>query len=237
MNPEYETLRCHCVICQTSTQCTTMKRQPVCHQYINQIHKPIEQWYTIWSKISGHPFETVIRLFLWHTSKLWTLILGGPTLCLYDSLNSAGEIFSTRCLNVSGGMAAHSSCRAVARAVSNVGRWGMEWSQRSHSSHRCLWDSGQDSGLASPFLEHCCPQPFPHRPWFMAGSIVMLIQTIVITELVFYHRQYATGQNALVFFCIYISVQYYERAKFIPWKTPPHCNATSSKFHCWDYTC
>jgi hypothetical protein len=44
----------------------------------------------------------------------------------------------------------------------------------------------------------------------MAGSIVMLIQTI------FYHRQYATGQNALVSFHVYISVQYYEKAKSIP---------------------
>jgi hypothetical protein len=50
----------------------------------------------------------------------------------------------------------------------------------------------------------------------MAGSIVMLIQTIIITELVFYHRQYATGQNVLVSFRVYISVQYYERAKSIP---------------------
>jgi hypothetical protein len=24
-----------------------------------------------------------------------------------------------------------------------------------------LWDSGQDSGLASPFLEHYCPQNIP----------------------------------------------------------------------------
>jgi hypothetical protein len=32
-------------------------------------------------------------------------------------------------------------------------------------------------------------------------------------------------------------MQYYERAKSIPWKTPPHCNATSSKFNCWQYTC
>jgi hypothetical protein len=32
-------------------------------------------------------------------------------------------------------------------------------------------------------------------------------------------------------------VQYYEKAKSIPWKTPPHCNATSSKFYSWHYTC
>jgi hypothetical protein len=59
-------------------------------------------------------------------------------------------------------------------------------------------------------------KPFPHRPRFMAGSIVMLIQTTVIIELVFYRRQYAMGQNVLVSFHIYISMQYYERAKSIP---------------------
>jgi hypothetical protein len=32
-------------------------------------------------------------------------------------------------------------------------------------------------------------------------------------------------------------MQYYERAKSIPWKSPPYCNATSSKFHYWHYTC
>jgi hypothetical protein len=50
----------------------------------------------------------------------------------------------------------------------------------------------------------------------MAGSNVMLIQTIVITELLFYHRQYAMGQSVLVSFCMYISMEYYERAKSIP---------------------
>jgi hypothetical protein len=44
----------------------------------------------------------------------------------------------------------------------------------------------------------------------------MLIQAIVITELVFYRRQYATGQNIFVSFRVYISVQYYERPKSIP---------------------
>jgi hypothetical protein len=49
----------------------------------------------------------------------------------------------------------------------------------------------------------------------MAGSTVMLIEKIVITEQVFYHREYATGQNVLVSFRVYISMQYYQRAKFI----------------------
>jgi hypothetical protein len=44
---------------------------------------------------------------------------------------------STRCLNISCGMAAHSSCRAVARTVSDVGHSGLEQSWRSNSSHRC----------------------------------------------------------------------------------------------------
>jgi hypothetical protein len=43
---------------------------------------------------------------------------------------------STRCLNVSDRMAAHSSCRAVARAVNDVGCWGLEQSWHSNSSHR-----------------------------------------------------------------------------------------------------
>jgi hypothetical protein len=59
-------------------------------------------------------------------------------------------------------------------------------------------------------------KPFPHRPYFLAGSIAMLIQTIIITELVFYYRQYETGQNVLVSFRFYISMPYYERAKSIP---------------------
>jgi hypothetical protein len=59
-------------------------------------------------------------------------------------------------------------------------------------------------------------KPFSHRPCFMTGSTVMVMQTIVINELVFYRRQYAMGQNVLVFFRVSISVQYYERAKSIP---------------------
>jgi hypothetical protein len=45
----------------------------------------------------------------------------------------------------------------------------------------------------------------------MARSKVMLIQTIIVTELVFYRREKATAQNVLVSFHVYISVQYYER--------------------------
>jgi hypothetical protein len=71
-------------------------------------------------------------------------------------------------------------------------------------------------GWAVHFWNLIVHTPFPHRPCFMAGSIVMLIQTIVITELVFYCRQYAMGQNVLISFSAYISVQYYERAKSIP---------------------
>jgi hypothetical protein len=84
--------------------------------------------------------------------------------------------------------------------------WGVGvWSKDGILIHPTgvLWDSGQDSWLASPFLELYCPhKPFPHRPCFMAGSIVMLIQTTVITKVVIYCRQYATGQNVLVSFCV-----------------------------------
>jgi hypothetical protein len=61
-------------------------------------------------------------------------------------LTLLGRLY-TRCVNVSSGMAAHSSCRAVARAVSDVGRRGLEWSQRSNSSHRC--SVGFRSGLCA----------------------------------------------------------------------------------------
>jgi hypothetical protein len=42
-------------------------------------------------------------------------------------------------------MASHSSCRAVVKAVSNVGHWGLERSRRSNSFHRC--SMGFRSGL------------------------------------------------------------------------------------------
>jgi hypothetical protein len=100
--------------------------------------------YNIWSKVSGHLLETIIRLSLWHTSQSAKLIPGGPTHCLYDSSNSAGETFyqvSER-LRRNG---THSYYRAVARAVSDVGRWGLDRSRRSNSSHRC--SMGVRSGL------------------------------------------------------------------------------------------
>jgi hypothetical protein len=67
------------------------------------------------------------------------------------------------CLNVSGEMAAHSFCRAVATAVSDVGR--AVWSKVGVLIHPTgvLWDSGQDSGLASSFLEPYCPQTIPSQ--------------------------------------------------------------------------
>jgi hypothetical protein len=83
--------------------------------------------------------------------------------------------------------------------------WGVGvWSEVGVIIHPTgvLWDSGEDSGLASPFLEPYCPQTIPSQTLLMAGSTVMLIQTIVITELVFYCRQYAMGQNVLVPFRI-----------------------------------
>jgi hypothetical protein len=48
-------------------------------------------------------------------------------------------------------------------------------------------------GWAIHFWNLVAHKPFPHRPCFMAGSIAMLIQKIVITKLVFYRRRYAMG--------------------------------------------
>jgi hypothetical protein len=69
--------------------------------------------YTIWSKVSGHLLETVIRLSLWHTSQSWTFIPGGPTLCLYDSSNSVRETFYqvSECLWWNGSPFFLQSCR------------------------------------------------------------------------------------------------------------------------------
>jgi hypothetical protein len=49
--------------------------------------------YTIRSKVSGRLLETLIRLSLWHTSQSWTLVLGVPTLWLYNSSNSVRRTF------------------------------------------------------------------------------------------------------------------------------------------------
>jgi hypothetical protein len=84
------------------------------------------------------------------------------------------------------------------------------WSKVSILIHPTgvLWDSGQDSGLGSPFLEPYRPQTIPSQTLHY-GREHCHADTIVITELVFYRRQYVTGQNVLVSFCIQISVQYY----------------------------
>jgi hypothetical protein len=177
----------------------------------------------------------LIQLSLWHTSQSWTLIPGGPPFTFMTARTLPWRL-SIRCLNISGGIAAQSSYRAVARAVSGVGCWGLERSWRSNSSHVFYGIQVRTLGWPVCFWNHIVHKPYPHGPWFRAGSTLMLIQTIVITELVFYCRQYATGQNVLVSFCVYISVQYYKRAKSIPWKRHPHWNATS-KFHNWHYTC
>jgi hypothetical protein len=85
--------------------------------------------------------------------------------------------------------------------------WGVGvWSKVGVLIHPTgvLWDSGQDCGPAIPFVEPYYPQSIPSPTLFMAGSIVMVIQTTVITILVFYHRQYAAGQNVLVSFFVWI---------------------------------
>jgi hypothetical protein len=69
--------------------------------------------------------------------------------------------------------------------------WGIgNWSKVGVLIHPTgvLWDSGQVSGLASPFLERYCPQTIPSQALNYFREHVILI-TIVITELVFYRRQ------------------------------------------------
>jgi hypothetical protein len=138
---------------------------------------------------------------------------------------------STRRLNVSDGMAAHSSCRAVARAVSDVGHWGLEQSRCCNSSHTCpvgfklgLWVGQSICGTSlsanQPLIDLASWQ----------GALSCWYRQVIITKLVFYHRQQTTCQNVFVSFCVYISMQYYEMAKSILWKTPPHYNATSPDF-------
>jgi hypothetical protein len=62
-----------------------------------------------------------------------------------------------------------------------------------------LLDSGQDSGLGSPFLEPYYPQTLPSQT-LLYGREHCHADPIVLTELVFYPRQYVTGQNVLVSF-------------------------------------
>jgi hypothetical protein len=81
--------------------------------------------------------------------------------------------------------------------------WGLGvWSEVGVLIHPTgvLWDSGQNSGLVSPFLE-------PYSQTILSQTLLYgrehyhAVQIIII-KLVFYRRQYATGQNVLVFFCL-----------------------------------
>jgi hypothetical protein len=77
--------------------------------------------------------------------------------------------------------------------------WGVGvWSEVGVLIHpTCvLWDSGQDSGLGSPFLEPYCPQTIPSHTLLYGRE-----HCHADTELVFYLRQYAAGQN-VISFCV-----------------------------------
>jgi hypothetical protein len=76
-----------------------------------------------------------------YTSQSWTLIPRVPTLCLYGSSNSAGGTLYQASERL------RWNDRAVARAVSVVGRWVLERSRRSNSSHR--FSMGFRSGLGT----------------------------------------------------------------------------------------
>jgi hypothetical protein len=108
-----------------------------CLKYCS-IMRPTNATYIIWSKVSGHLLNTVIRLSLTHFPVMdinsgWATPFGFMT-----AWTLPGRL-PTRYLNVFGGMAAHSSSRAVARAVSHVGRWGLEQSWCSMGCRSGLW--------------------------------------------------------------------------------------------------
>jgi hypothetical protein len=158
--------------------------------------------YTIWSEVSGHLIETVIQPLLWHPSKSWTLILGGPTLCFYDSSNSAVETFCqvSECLQRNGSPFFLQSC-------SQSSYWWGALGSEAKSAFSFIPQvfcriQVRILGWAVHFWNLIVQKLFPHRPCFIAGSIVMLIETIIITELIFYCRQYVTGQNVLVSFLV-----------------------------------
>jgi hypothetical protein len=64
--------------------------------------------------------------------------------------------------------------------------WGVGvWSEVGVLFHPTgvVWDSGQDSGLTSPFLEPYCPQTIPSQT-LLYGREHLHAQTVVITELI-----------------------------------------------------
>ena len=70
----------------------------------------------------------------------------------------------TSCLNVSGGMAAHSSLRDVAREFNDLGYWELEQSDDLIYLTAFLRGSSRDSGQASPFSERICPKGMSSHP-------------------------------------------------------------------------
>jgi hypothetical protein len=134
-------------------------------------------------------------------------------------------------------MAAHSSCRAEARAVSDVGRWGLELSRRSNSAHRR--SMGFRSGLWAG-------QSISGTLWSTNHSLTDLVYS---REHCHADRDNCRHRNGLLpqtvcngSKCPCILPPLYFRAvlregQVHSWKTPPHCNATSSKFYSWYYTC
>jgi hypothetical protein len=139
---------------------------------------------------------------------------------------------STRCLNVSGRMAGHSSCRAVARAVSDVGHWGLERSQHSNSSHRCsmgfrsgLWAGHSISrmplstnhSLTDPDLRQgalsCCYRQLSSPNWSSTVDSMQQVKMSLYASVFIFPCSIIRGPSPI-----------YD-------KTPPYCNAASSKCH------
>jgi hypothetical protein len=100
-----------------------------------------------------------------------------------------------------------------------------------------LWNSGQDSGLASLYLERYCPQTLPSqtliydREHCHADTDNRHHQTGLLPQTVCNRSKCPSILPRLNFHAVLREGQVHSM------KTPPHCNATSSKFHSWHYTC
>jgi hypothetical protein len=60
----------------TSTSQVVSSLEIFWRTFFCSLHQPTRATYAVWSKVSGHPLETVIWLSLWHTSQSWTFMPG-----------------------------------------------------------------------------------------------------------------------------------------------------------------
>jgi hypothetical protein len=118
-------------------------------------------------------------------------------------------------------MKIHSFYRTVARAVSDVGRWGLERSWLRSGVH---------------FWKLIVHKPFPHSPCFMAGSL-----SFWYIQLSSLNRSSPIDSMEQVKMSLYSSVFRFPcsitRGPSNSIKSTQHSNSATSKFHCRHYTC